>query len=159
MMKVKYDLDIISSNFTEASEKLSLLQVRLDNEFDEKGEWYRLKMREIEEKINDGSSSIGPFGVFIGADARELSVRLNERMTSFKRFYSHLKKNINKAFIDIEEANVKLNAEIRIFGNLKIQTEETKPFQSIDDAALRDTVIQFAESLSTKCNEYRKRHN
>lgn len=159
MMKVKYDLDIISTNFTEASEKLSSLQARFDNEFNERSDWYRLKMREFEEKINNESSSIGPFGVFIGADARELSVRFNEKLTSFRKFYNNLKKNVNNAFIDIEEANVKLNAEIRIFRNLKIQTEETKPFQSIDDATLRDTVIQFAESLSNKCIEYRKRHN
>lgn len=160
MIKVQSDLDSISANFTDASLKLSTLQIRLDNEFDERGDWYHMKMREIEENIQNGSSSIGPFGVFIGADARELSVRLNEKMTSSKRFYNNLKKNVNKAFIDIEEAKVKLNAEIRIFRNLKIQTEDTKPFQSLDDAAaLRDTVIQFAEGLSNKCNEYRRRHN
>lgn len=159
MMKVQSDLESISANFTDATTKLSMLQIRLDNEFDENGHWYRSKMREIEEKVINGSSSIGPFGVFIGADERKLSVRLNEKMTSLKRFYYHLKKNINQAFIDIEEAKVKLNAEIRIFGNLKVQTEETKPFEALDDATLRDTVIRFAEGLSNKCNEYRRRHN
>lgn len=159
MMKVQVGLDTISLNFTEASSKLSLLLIRLDNEFDEHGDWYRLKMREIEEKVNNGSSSIGPFGVFIGADASGLSTRLNQKLAASERFYHQLKKNVNKAFIDIEEAKVKLHAEIRIFGNLKKQTEETKPFQSLDDATLRDTVIQFAKGLSNKCNEYRRRHN
>lgn len=159
MMNVQYDLNIISTDFTEASTKLSMLQVRFDNEFHETDDWYRLKIRQLQEKVNNGSSSIGPFGVFVGADTRELSTRLDEKLASSKQFYSQLKRNINIAFIDIEEARIKLNDEIRIFGKLKMQTEETKPFESFDDATLRDTVIRFAESLSNKCNEYRKRHN
>lgn len=159
MWNVQDDLNIISTNFADASRKLTLLQVRFDDEFDEKNDWYRSKMRHLEEKVSNGSSSIGPFGVFIGADTRDLSTRLNEKLTSSMQFYSQLKRNINIAFIDIEEARIKLNDEIRIFGKLKMKTEETKPFETFDDAKLRDTVIRFAESLSSKCNEYRRRHN
>lgn len=160
MLIVQYDLDIISSNFTEASIKLSSLLSRLDNEFDEKSEWYRIKMRQFEEKISEGAAAkVGPFGVVIGAGAGKLSAKLNEKLEATKKFYSHLKINVNKAFIDIEEAKIKLNDEIRIFRHRKAQTEETKSFETIVDIALRDSVIESAASLRTKCNEYRQRHN
>lgn len=132
MSIVQYDLDAISMNFTDASMKLSLLQVRLDTESVKKGD--RSKMQELNEIFN-------------------------MKMESVKRFYSQLKNDINNAFSDIEKAKTKLNDEIRSFRNLKQQTDETNSYQSSIDAALRDSVVRVAENLSNKCNEYIKRHN
>lgn len=159
MARVQHDLDLITTNFTEASEKLSLLQIRLGYEFDVNGDWYRRKMRRIAEKAENGTTFIGPFGVIIGANATESIAKLNRKMASSESFYSHLKYMIGKAIVDIEKANNKLNDEIQIFTHLKMQTQKTKPFESFSDAALRDTVVQFVNSLSTKCNDYRNRHN
>lgn len=159
MTKVQNGLDVITTNFTEASETLTSLQVRLDNEFDVRRDWYRMKKRQIKEKIKNNVTFIGPFGVIFGTNVTESMAKLHGKMLSSKRFYSQLKVIVNKALVNIDEAKLKLNDEIHIFRHLKMQTAETKPFESFGDAGLRDTVIRFAESLSTKCNEYRKRHN
>lgn len=159
MLKVQDGLDIISSNFVEASIKFAALLSRFDNEFDERSEWYRSKMRQIQENIKEGASAIGPFDISNGTDSRKLSAELNGKLEAAKKFYSHLKIQVNKAFIDIEEAKIKLNDEMRIFRNLKAQIDETKPFEKVVDEGLRDSIINLAAKLRAKCNEYRKKHD
>lgn len=60
----------------------------------------------------------------------------------------------------IDETKDRLKQEIRIIGDVKVATEETNTFISVDYVSeLRETIVQSARNLIDKCNEYARRHN
>lgn len=82
-----------------------------------------------------------------------------DKINSIKGFYDLLRSKVEKAFLDIDTTKRVLKMEIQEIGELKVQTEETKTFVSMDDVeALRDIVTKSAHDLIEKSIQYRKRH-
>lgn len=64
-----------------------------------------------------------------------------------------------KAFKIVDYARVELKMESMSINSLKVQTEEANKFLSMDNVPqLRDMVMESAQKLIAKCNEYLKRH-
>lgn len=159
MNKSQGELANSATSLNDAAGKLTALNTRFANEFDEKSAFFQSKVDGI--RIT-GASFGGLFGINIAADNLEekLLPELKERLNSIKQFYGHLEDKVSKAFADIDGTKLKLKDEIRMIGDLKTQTEETRPYVDLDNVeALRDTIIESTNNLITKCNEYRERHS
>lgn len=91
--------------------------------------------------------------------------------TYIKQFSSHDKKaaalketmlkQLDEGIAKMRAAEEELVDKIEIWRirEFKIKTEETRVYLGIDDIPeLHDTVIESAQHLIVKCNEYRSRH-
>lgn len=66
--------------------------------------------------------------------------------------------SIRKFFENIICTKDHLTKEIRDIGDFKVQTEETKSYIKIDDIPeFKNDVVQSAQKIIAKCNEYRKK--
>lgn len=104
-----------------------------------------------------GTASIfGPIGLAIAAGVLEgkMVPELRARLRKVEEFYDNLDKTVNTAFSNIDEAKGELKNEIQTIGELKVRTEETNTYVSIDETPeLRDIAIQSAKDLIATCNE------
>lgn len=101
----------------------------------------------------------GPFAWAIAAAIVEgkLVPDLIEESIKVKFFYENIDRIVAAASIGIDETKDKLKHEIQVIGNLKIAAEETNTAVSIDYVPeLRNTIIQYVNSLITKCKGYTK---
>lgn len=163
MKKSQEELSCSSTSFNDAAGKLTALNVRFENEFDGKSAFFAKKVEQLRLKTYLPVAAFGgPFGMAIAAGVLEgkLIPELKKRLNSIREFYDDLVKKVSKAYADIDETKLKLKEEIRVIGDLKTQTEETKTYVNLDDLeALRDIIIESVNTLITKCNEYRERHS
>lgn len=159
-------LVISSKKFNLAFGKLSTLRTRFENEFTEKSEFFDSKLSLIR-NFNDIANTVGAiygiFGIPISYATRKIEkefVRLLlEKMESIKKFYDKLQEKVQQAFDNIRKTKSILSTEIDQIGELKVKTQQTETFVSMDNAPeIRDIVIEYATALIDKCEEYRQRH-
>lgn len=155
-----------SQSFNRVFGKLSILLVRLESEFDEKSEFYQTKVK-ILQTITAGAKYVGQIPGLFGLTVKHLGRLVEENITSvlaakldsITQFYNHLKAKVQQAFHDIYKTKSILNNEIERIGELKVQTQQTATFVSLDDAPdIRDLAIQYAHQLIDKCITYRQSH-
>lgn len=159
-MKVaQKELENSSSSFNQAAGKLTSLNHRLAIEFDSKSDYYAEKVAMLRIKGYSGAAIFGLTGLGVAYIVLENKMipELTAKLESIKRFYEDAQSKVSKAFDDIDETKNKLKDEIRVIGDLKVQTLETKTFV-VMDKDLCDVAINSARELIEKCHEYRKRH-
>lgn len=161
MEKAQDELAASSKSFNDSAGKLTSLKRRLQTDFDEKSEYFQHQVSELRKKAYIGAAFAGPFGLAIAAGVVEGKYipELKAKMKNIQKFYDELQSTVAKSFVDIDETKAKLKEEIRIIGDLKTQTEETRTFIGLDDTPeLKSTIIESVDSLIKKCTDYRTRH-
>lgn len=160
MKNAQNELDEASSHFNSLAGTLTSFRHQLDSDFSDHSDYLEAKKAEIR-KVGYGSASIfGPIGWAIAAGIIEgkLIPELKARLGNIEDFYKKLNVLVDQSFTNIGESKDKIKDEIRVIGELKVQTEETKTYAEIDiTPELKDIVIEAAQSLISKCNEYKKR--
>lgn len=90
----------------------------------------------------------------------KLVPELKAKIRKVENFYGDVDKIVAAANVGIDETKTRLKQEIRVIGDLKVATEETNTFISVEYVSeLRDTITQSARDLINKCKEYTNRHN
>lgn len=80
-------------------------------------------------------------------------------MSVITNFFDKLDKNIKKATQNMVDAKKELREKIQSISDLIEQTQEALPFVSLAERLdLRDMIIQSAQNLIEKCEEYQVRH-
>lgn len=103
----------------------------------------------------------GPLAWAIAAGVVEgkLVPELNAQLQKVGNFYADIDRIAIAASDGIDETKNRLRKEIDIISNLKIATEETSTFVSIEYIdALRDTIVESATNLISKCKAYTVRY-
>lgn len=161
MDKGQKELGDSSSSFNGAAGKLTSLNHRLETDFNEKSEYYQAQITRIRLVAYGSAAPFGLFGIAIAAGVVEgkLIPELNAKMRSIETFYQDTTKIVKDAFKDIDTTKLKLKEEIRVIGNLKEQTEETKIYIEMDDdPAMKEIIVDAVDALIAHCQDYRKRH-
>lgn len=162
MTAAQEELGKSSESFSSVFGRLSTLRKRFEDEFDEQSGFFQAKMELIRKGSHFlGSSIFGISGFFLGAEIGDQRYirKLKRELEIVKQFYYHLHIKIEHAFNNIHETKKVLKQEIQHITELKIQIQQTEMFVNLDQVPdLRDTVIDSANDLIVKCEEYRKRH-
>lgn len=161
MKEAQNELDKSSGSFNLAAGKLTSLNARLRDDFDEKSAFFDSKISDIRLKVYLGSAILGPFGLIIAAGVLEGKIvpDLKAKLEDIRVFYEEMRNKVKKAATDIDDTKLMLKDEIRVIGDLKTQTEETKTFVIMDDdTTIQEFAIESAKSLIEKCKDYRHRH-
>lgn len=159
-MKVaQKELDNSSAAFNKAAGNLTSLRHRLTNEFDSKSDYYAEKVSLLRLKGYGGAAVFGLTGLAIAWLTLEKNIipELDEKLASIKKFYDEMEAKVSKAFVDIDTTKMRLKDEIRVIGELKTQTDETKTYVILD-AELQSIATDSAKELIEKCRQYRERH-
>lgn len=161
MGKAQDKLEASSSSFNEASGKLTSLNYRLEADFSEKSEYYKTKISEIRKVSYSGGASFFLFGILISAGVSEgkLIPDVKKKMKNLEVFYKDLRQTIAKSSTEIDSAKRQIREEIRIIGDMKSKTEETKIYVEADtDGSLQQIITVAVDGLITKCKGYISRH-
>lgn len=161
MEKAQKDLYTSSSSFNDASGKLTSLKHRLETDFNQNSEYYKSQISRIRAVAYGSAAPFGLFGIAIAAGVVEgkLIPELNAKMKSIEVFYGNVQGLVQQSFKDIDSTKAKLKEEIRVIGDLKVQTDETKTFIELDnEPALKQTVVDSVKALIAKCKAYIARH-
>lgn len=161
MEKAQDELAASSRSFNSAAGKLTSLKKRLESDFDERSEYFENKKKDLRMKAYIGSAFAGPFGLAIAAGVVEgiYVPQLKQKMKNIQDFYHDLLRTIEKTFKEIDQTKTKLKEEIRIIGDLKTKTEQTKTLMELDNTPeLKDSIVESVNNLINKCEDYRKRH-
>lgn len=149
-------------SFNSVNGELSTLRKRFEDEFDEKSEFFQAKIELIRSGSHFwGSSLFGLSGYFFGAEIGERKYvnQLKRELRKIEMFYYHLHLNIEQALNSIDDTKKMLGHEIEHITEIKIQIGDTQLFVNLDELAdMRDTIIETAQGLVRKCEQYRKRH-
>lgn len=159
MKQAQIDLDKSSSRFNDAAGELTSLNIRLAGEFDSKSSYFDSKVTKMRIMGYGGGLILGPFGLGIAYIVLEKNIipDLTKTFEGIKKFYEDMTTKVSEAFTGIDTTKDKLTQEIRVVGNLKVQTQETQTmvFHNIAD---KEDIIESANELIIKCKEYRDRH-
>lgn len=159
MTHAQKELASCSAHFNQASGKLVSLNTRLGIDFDKESNYYASQVSDIRLKAYIGAAILGPFGLLIAAGIVEGKVvpDLDAKLADIKKFYEEVKDKVVRTQDDIDNVKVKLNEEIRVIGDLKIQTETAEIFVGLNDE-LKTFIVESVEGLISKCNEFRLKH-
>lgn len=131
-----------SHSFNEASSKLTTLRVRIANELKDKSTFIQAKIKKIKEI----------FGMSATAEKAELRAKLES-------FYNDLKQKLDQASKEIDKTGKMLDDKIHHFEDVKVETQRKNEFTyRIDEEIIQDAVIQAAQELISKCDQYRRKH-
>lgn len=162
MARAQEQLEMSASRLHEAAGNLTALNTRLSDEFDSKSKFFNktLSLIRVGGEAFGVLADIPIIGQFAkipqNAIERRIISRLESTFQSIKTFYENTKVHIRKAFEDIQETKDKLNDEIRIIGDIKMQTEETSTDVELDKE-LQHEAIDAANKLIEQCRSYRQR--
>lgn len=160
MENAQKELDEASSHFNSLAGTLTSFRHQLDSDFSDHSDYIEGKKSEIRKKGYGSASIFGPIGWAIAAGIIEgkLIPELMARLRKIEDFYQKLNDLVDRSFTNIRESKDKIKDEIRVIGDLKVQTEETKTYGEIDyTPELKEIVIEAAQNLIKKCNEYKRR--
>lgn len=156
-----------SMSFNEASGQLSALRTQLNNDFNAGSTYYAEQVNKIRQEAYLGALAGivgGPFGLIIsysiaagvveGKLIPELTQRLNEVKASFDCLYH----DITKADEDITSAKDKLQEEIKIIGEMKVETKKTNFWLNNSDYLI-EPLKRSANKLIDQCKAYMDRHS
>lgn len=149
MKSAQMDAAKMIENFNSANETLSALFQQFERDFNEKSEFFKLKLPKTTK------------------DRKKAVDDLKLQLATVTNFYITLRDSFNVAVYDTKEFVDYLNMFIHQF-NRHSSVQSTKEesgmpnyFQTIaNDTELRDAVVKSAEDLIAKCEEYgRKRES
>lgn len=152
-------LEHCSKSFNEAAGKLKSLHIRLENDFNQKSEYYKTKINEIKVNVRKGEAPFKFLGVDIGKDISEniLIPEVNKKMKNIESFTQNLKEKVTKSSTDIDDAKAKLKKEIEEIGGIKEHAETLQiEVESTEAGAIKNTIGASVDELLKKCKEYVK---
>jgi hemolysin E len=156
-----------SASFNACAGKLSALTTQLKNDFDVKSDYFTGQVDKIRKEAYLGAMSgivAGPFGLAIaygiaaGVVEGKLIPELKAKCEEVQNAYNLLKTTIEKATRDITDVKQKLQKEIMTIGDMKVQTQETNLWVSMNGLMIKQ-LQDSANKLITMCQAYMKSHN
>lgn len=161
MTEAQNQLESSASSFNEAAGQLTSLYSRLQGDSDRNSQHFQDLIKTRRLQIYGPLAFTGILGLGIGAAVVELKVipDIRKEMEEVKSFFRSLKDKVTRALKDIDSTKTQLQNEIRVIGDLRVQTEATKSFVDLDGfESLRDTVIGAAKDLLNMCNDFIRTH-
>lgn len=134
-----------------ASEELKALLAQLEVDYDPNGEWFKKRVASIS-KANGGT-----FGFFKNKEKleKEAIEQLTAETKPIQEFYENASVEIENAIINLAQTMPKLESKIHIMKDILPQLSA-----SSDTAApgQKEAIIQSAQALIERCEEFRQRH-
>lgn len=176
------ELEIISSNFTQAAKDLATLVERLEKHFEPSSEFFQRKLIPMrgktieltheqhvvaEEQYKAGEKMSRKWKlpealpnspkVFYVVQEEELIDELKESLKFITQFYSTLKETADKTTEFIEYVKSKLQNEAPVIAGLKERVGAIEPLDTVEDN-VRESVLKSANNLMDNAKEYQHRH-
>lgn len=158
MTNAQTDLGISSSSFNDAAGKLTSVRIIFSNELKSEKEKYQREL-EIIRRPPFMSSMSGSLPALLHNYVVETRFvpEIIAKLDAVSKFYDTMEETVVKVSEDIDETKSRLNDEIRIIGDLKVETQNTQVFVDMD-ATLEAFIIEAAQGLIDKCYEFRRKH-
>lgn len=150
-----------SGEFNNSAGDLTSLNHRLESDFQEKSEYFQRQLFRIRLTAYGSAAPFGLLGLAIAAGVTQGKIipELKKKMESLQKFYKASTDLVTNAFKDIDETKKKLEDEIKVMGDLKSKTKETKTYVEMDnEEAMKEFIVEAVDELIKHCKEYRERH-
>jgi hemolysin E len=159
-------LEESSKSFNDATGKLTELNNRLKSDFDSKSVWFESQVAKIRKEAYAGAAAgavAGPLGLAIaysiaaGVVEGKLVPELEAQLKNVKQAFEQLKTLVAKAQTDIKNAKDRLQDEVKVLGNVKVDVQDLQfNLEYLSD--MQSLVEPSVDALMASCNQYRKRH-
>lgn len=161
MQKGKAELAASSSSFSDATGKLTDLNIRLAADFNENSEYYKAQKAHIRAVGYGSAAPFFIFGLAIAAGVIEgvMIPELNAKMESIEDFYIDMKTEIQVSKMNINLTSDQLNKEIAHIGELENKAITARVFVKTPYTnGIKTLLLRAVNNLIIKCREYRARH-
>lgn len=162
MEKGKEELATSSSSFNVAAGKLTQLNRRLSDDFNENSEYYQAQKAHIRTVGYGAAAPFLIFGITIAAGVIEgvLIPELNAKMEAIEEWYEDLRKEVSLSQMNIMITKDNLNREITHIGELQNKAVTARVFiRTTYTDKIKAKLVKSVNNLIAKCNEYRDRHS
>lgn len=157
----KAELAASSSSFNVAHGKLTELNRRLKDDFNENSEYYNEQISHIRAVGYRAAAPFSIFGLAIAAGVIEgkLIPDLNAKMREIEKFYDDIENEIQLSKININLTKGRLTDEITHIGELQNKAIAAQVFvRTPYTETIKKTLLKSVDNLLIKCRQYRERH-
>lgn len=166
MTLAQVSLEKSSQSFNGASGKLMALNNQLREDFSTGSSYFNRQVDKLRKEAYAGAAAgvvLGPFGLIIsystaaGVLEGKLIPEMKHKFEEVKRSFEKMQDLVSRADKDITAAKKTLQDEIKIIGDMKVETETTRTYVELDDLLI-ETLKNSAWKLIEQCDNYMKRH-
>lgn len=153
-------------NLDMVSKHLTSLKFHLNKDFDENGEYFQHKIKQILRESHDPAaksckwtSCCGKGSSNIDSTEEKVIRELKEKLKGVSDFYENLKVQVVQASIDVKLTQEKLSNQMKMNDEHEARVSKSKSYVVNSDVIeLQNTVIESANNLIASCDEYRNNH-
>lgn len=153
MELAQVDVELISSNVNEANAALTSLVKQFEIDFDEKSQFFKLKLNHIK------GETPRKFGELPSERDKRAIAELKFRLAEVSKFFINLRGLVKNALPEMTKIESAMKEQIMVFKELLNESEKLQDFESIEiDSELNNSIVKATQNLLAKSDAYVKKY-